>query len=150
MGPDRETGERGLSEALERLRMRLSEGGWYTGPFVESLVWVTALKELHKNRVDYQSQDGKLLKAIGWARNYPPHQLIVPVRRDLTRSGLVGVALVGTFLVGGGGRFAWVDESELPRQKIENDGRRQLYEDHLAGRDPLSPLEEAERYLRTL
>lgn len=146
----RQLGERGLSEALDRLRTRLKESGWYLGAFSEALFWVAALKELLEPVIDYQTQDGKLLRAIGWARNYPAHELLAPLGVDLTYSGVLGAAVMGRMRLGAPGRLVWVGGSALPRQNREGDGRRELYEHLVAGRGALEPLEQGEDYLKRI
>jgi hypothetical protein len=148
--PARDLGERGLSEAMERLRDRLDNGGWYQGPFTEALLWITSLKDFHGNGVDYISTEGKRLRALGWVRNYAAHDLLTLSNINLTISGLQGAGLQGMSLQGAGGRLVWVEESALPLRKKHEDDRRALYQTLVASHGVLEPLEMAQTYLSGL
>ena len=149
MDPARALGEQGLSEALDRLRDRLATGGWYQGPFTESLFWIVALKDLHGNSVDYTTAQGQTLKALGWARNYAAHELLNLSTVNMTTSGVRGLGVRGLSIRGGGGHLMWVHEASLPVRGDERD-RRALYEALVAGRGPVEPLEATAAYLFSL
>lgn len=147
--PERELGERGLSEAMDRLGDRLGNSGWYLGPFTEVMFWITALKDVHGNAVDYTSPDGERLKALGWARNYAAHDLLTLAYTDRTSSGILGESILGRGLLGSGPRVVWVRDAVLPPRTDER-GRRTLYQAHVADRGVLEPLQAAQAYLKGL
>jgi hypothetical protein len=149
LNPQQELGERGLSEAMDRLRERLdASGGWYQGPFTEALFWIVAIKDFNKARIDYTITEGKRLQAIGWARNYAAHELLTPVR--IEGAGMLPSMLPS--MIGGGGRLAWVNEVVLPQRREPKgpDDRRPIYQALIAGRSILEPLEMAQAYLVNL
>jgi hypothetical protein len=143
----RELGERGMSGAIDRLR--LTTGELFDVPFTEAMFWITSLKELHQPKIDFASDDGKRLKALGWARNYAAHDLLILSKRDFSSSGLLGAGVMGMMMLGAPGKVVWVNDSQLPVRKGEF-GRRNLYSIYLAGRIVLEPLEAAASYLQSL
>ena len=156
MDAARELGEAGLSEALERLRGRLSLDASYQIPFTEALWWVVSLKDTQKDQIACATTEGRTLRALAFARNYASHELVTLGKLDLLRSGFTGAGATGFGMTGTGGVLVWVDESTLPPNDCERknpgktDSRRSIYQDLVAGRSVLYPLELAQNYLKGL
>jgi hypothetical protein len=115
----------------------------------EALFWITALKDLHGNGIDYATTEGKTLQALGWARNYAAHELLTLSGLDLGSSALRGAAIRGQMVRGAGGRVVWIDETALPQRQDER-GRRTLYQSLVANRGALEPLAIVETFLKGL
>jgi hypothetical protein len=151
MNPERQLGEQGLSEAMDRLRQRLNGPGWYRGPFTEALWWITALKDIDdrgQRLIDYECIEGQTLKALGWARNYPTHELLTVL---MTIGGTLPAMLP---MVLAPGIAVWKGEADLPPSDREGregrDPRRDVYESLVARRGVLQPLDLAQGYLVNL
>ena len=156
MDAARELGEAGLSEALERLRGRLSLDASYQIPFTEALWWVVSLKDTQKDQIACATTEGRTLRALAFAR-----KLRVARACDTWKAGplaiwFTGAGATGFGMTGTGGVLVWVDESTLPPNDCERknpgktDSRRSIYQDLVAGRSVLYPLELAQNYLKGL
>jgi hypothetical protein len=127
----------------------LDAGGWYQGPFVEALYWITALQDIHRKKIDYKTTEGQTLMALEWARNYATHQLLAPTK---LWGGSVLPAAV-PFIPGSFGIPVWKGEAELPPRRNERkkpDPTRAVYQTLVVGKGVLEPLNIAETYLRSL
>jgi hypothetical protein len=153
----RDLGEQGLAEAMERLRARMTMDA-FDVPFTEVLWWIVALKDLHGNGIDYRSEEGRTIRALGFARNYASHDLLTLANQDFGRSGFSGASFTGFGMQGSGAVLVWTDESRLgpskweqmPRNVGKVDPKRPVYQSLVAGRYVLGPLEMAQTYLTGL
>jgi hypothetical protein len=156
VGGPRELGERGLSEALERLRDRLPAGVGYDVPQCECLFWIYGLSDVQKGVIDKATDAGKTVRALTWARNYAAHQLMSAANPNYAASGIFGMGVQGMGITGAGpGPLIWTAEGDLPPSRDEvnkgrPDARRKLYEQFVEGCGVLDPLVTVQSYLASL
>jgi hypothetical protein len=134
MTPERELGERGLSDAIDRLAQSMVGGSWDAVPFTEALFWVVALRDYHK-------QSNERIEALSWARNFAAHDLIT--LGDVLPLGSVGI-------------LAWVIADLLPESKwaqanpTKTDRKMLLYVQWVQNQRLLDPLMWAQDFFRSL
>jgi hypothetical protein len=159
--PDpRDLGERGLIEAMDRLRDRVSLGGLkFDVPLSECLSWVYSLFQFHQSRlgkVEFRDlndsiPEGRTLRALEWARTFSAHELASVAQPNLASSGILGMGALGMMMLGAGpGPPIWISDRSLVSERSLEDDRRQLYVDRVAGRQLVEPLEIAKAYLIAL
>lgn len=149
-------GERGLSNALERLSEALRSNGVDPRlPFNEALFWGYALQEFHKKRlgngyheVCKGSRVGLVTSAVMFARGLVTHELTDVMDVTVIRGAEPGLAIPGRAVPGTStrGEFRW---AALPDDTVDPRGyeRVELYRSHVSGKDLLPILEEVESFL---
>jgi hypothetical protein len=165
--PERELGEQGLGEALDRLERRLinpAEGNLLVS-LGDALTWLYALEDYHaysmggwKKFGSFRdgSAEGQTLGGLVYARNLMTHGLTevsrliaipgTPVRRVVPgrRGGSVTTPKSIVY-------YAWKALADLPAPRLpEKHGRDTNYVQHVANRALLPPLRAAQLFLTGL
>jgi hypothetical protein len=155
---ERELGELGLREAIDRLQGRISDPslGEPIVSLAEVLEWIYTLEEFHKKRIPayyydrLQSVDGQTEAALVYARGLFTHSLqaaahLVSRPTRMIRIGGGGRRGGGvTIGSGGGSAIEWKAFHDLPLPgKPESHGRDLLYTQHVELRTLLQPLQSA-------
>ncbi len=163
---ERDLGETGLREAIERLRDRLTPQPADDPliPLAEALSWCYSLEEYHRARLPnyFALRDGTLggdtLAGLIYARGLLTHGGLVATAELVT----LPPSLVRTQMVGhrGGGvthvrpvvsTLEWKPLLSLPAPgKPEKHWRDLRYQRHVERKPVLRPLESAERFLEAL
>jgi hypothetical protein len=161
----RDLGEAGLAEALDRLRQRLADR--IRNPIIslgEALEWCYALECYHVDRLGWSAfegqrrgrADGEMQAALSWARGLFTHHLVataslVDVLTPSTWRG-PGDCSGGRVRLAGGlvSDVRWKQRSALPTGKSETHGRDSLYDKHVASQPVMAPLNAAADFLRTI
>jgi len=160
--PEQDIGERGLREALQRLRDHLDSPGDPLVPFAEALAWAYALEEWHRQRLGGStyfacrnaSADGQVTAGVMYARGLTTHRLaivgsLVTFPSRSFRMGGGGRRGGGVTIISGGGSvWQWRRFNELPSpSKPEQHNRDVSYQHHVQNQPLLVPLQAAERFL---
>jgi hypothetical protein len=156
----RQFGEDGLAQALNRLRLALTDGAGFLIPLSEGLAWIYSLHELHESRFgdskafriqNSLTPEGQTLRAVVWARSFVAHELMAIVHLDFASSGILGMGVLGRMVLGSaGGPPIWAEDSTLVSPTVPEDDRRLRYAELVAGRQVMDPLTTSQDYLLNL
>jgi hypothetical protein len=166
MTDERVLGEKGHSEALQRLRDRLNDPGM-GDPLIslaEVLEWSYTLDEYHAKQLgaNYRktiraaSDDGETQAALTFARGLFTHSLThvgeLVMMQTIRPAGYPGGRRAGNIrIVAVPKGYHWKLRAELPPPDPGLvKGRDLLYDNRVAGRPLLDPLEAAARFLRSV
>jgi hypothetical protein len=149
--------ERGLAEALSRLRERISghpEGGDPLLTLSEVLHWLYMLEE--RLRAVFASSyfatrdsdvDGRVVAGLIYVRGLATHVVARPAEARF-RGGYGAVAFGEAPYGGGVTDWTWLPLAALPPPgRPEGYGRDAIYDQHVANRELFGPLLAASRYL---
>lgn len=144
---ERGLAERGLNQALARLRHQISHGteNHHLVPFSEVLQWLYALHEYHRI-IDSEffskcasASAGEAFQAMIYARGRLTHGMVDVTRLTGARPFRLGISMLdgSDVLEGSGIQVHWADFSALPpTERAERRGRDALYCKHLS-QEPL-------------